>query len=361
MKFRPDIESRGRLRPGRRFRIWDAVDTVRAAGAAIYPLAAGIERFRRDRAARTPPSPPRSMSRSRSRSRGRSSSRMRSVSFRRGSRSRSRSSSLTTEQRDSGTRYSGSRRQSRRGRQVRQFARRVRNAVLSMGNTQTLTYTRNTQTTSAVNQQNWHGQMIGSTLPGNNSDLLRVFQAAYGAALAKDATDDYRLFIKSICLDMQMYNTGTKTAIIEFYYISCRKPWFGEKHIDEQFKESFAEIPSQTGFANAVTNVGYSAFQNSLFCQYWKIDKKVQVQLGPNETTTLQIRLGPKWVNGKILETCQSSIKNYTKAILFAVKGAPGMPAGSAGIEATELTWTCQTTINYQIPPSTSRLALATQ
>lgn len=269
----------------------------------------------------------------------------------------------TTEQRDSRVGYVKRRMPRRMRRRWKSFTRKVQHVMLQMGATQTFSQKFATLKSYAADQQNYWGYMLGGVSATNNDELLKAFRVAYGSALPLADLDDYKLFIKSLCLDIQFNNNSTdnKTSIVEIYHLRCRKSYNTATALDTQFLDTFNEIPAQSGFTRSITDPGYTPFQNSLFCSYWTIAKKEQIQLGPGELSTMQIRIPyNRMMYGKKLETNPAQIAGFTRGLLFIVKGEPENSAGTARLSSGEIVWTTQTTVNYQIPPSTTRTQTAT-
>lgn len=232
--------------------------------------------------------------------------------------------------------------------------------MLQMGAAQTFSDTFGTIRSYLANKQAYWGYMLGGVNATNNAELVNAFKLAYGSALNLADLDDYRLFIKSLCLDVQINNNGTNTAIVEVYHLTCRKSYPTATNIDTQFADTFAEIPAQTGYTRAIDDPGYTPFQNSLFCSHWKIIKKQQLQLGPGELSTMQIRIpANRMMYGKKLETNPAMIPGFTRGLLFIMKGEPENNAGTAQISSGEIVFATQTTVNYQLPPSSTRTQTA--
>lgn len=274
--------------------------------------------------------------------------------------SRSRSlSSITTEQRDSSTRYV-SRGGRRRSRSVR-FARRVQYAVMRSGALQSFTDEFGSVGTITANQQSWDGFIVGGTTVVNNDIFLRAFQVAHGAALTSTTVDDYSLYVRTICTDFQFTNVGTSTLIMDFYSLLCRRNYGSADALVNHLSSAVGETPAQTGYSFSGTNVGYTLFQVPLFLQFWKILKKWQVQLGAGETTTFQVRIPVnRLMRGKVLETHLQAIPKLSRAVMWSVKGAPESNAGVLRYAAGSYVYATQTTLNYQLPVSSSRTQIAT-
>lgn len=295
--------------------------------------------------------PPTPMSRSRSRGRSmfRRSSRRRSSS----SRGRASSGGVTTEQRDYATRYI-SRPQSRyRRKRWRSFTRKVQHVMLQMGGTQSFNLSFSGRNSQGVNTARWDGQMIGGTQANNNDELLQAFRRAYGTTVSASNVDDYRLFIKSLVLDLQISNIGDKNVVIEMHTLVLRKNYNVAERIDVMFDTCLAEIPPQTGFTQATSGQPTSSiFQNSIFCQYWKVLKKAQIVISPGETTTLQMRIPyNRMLQGKLIETNNIGIPGFTRAFFWQAKGSPEVNASAVQYSDFDIVWQSQTYVNYQVPP----------
>lgn len=271
-------------------------------------------------------------------------------------------SSITTEQRDSGTRYVARRGGSRRGRRQRAFARRVQNVFLRLGATQAISDEFGYVTTSAVGQQTWESFIVAGTTVSDNDHLIRAFKAAYtAAAISTTTVDDYKLYVRNICTDFQFTNTGSQTVIIDFHSLVCRKSYNVAEKLAAMLATLQAETPAQSGYSFTSTDPSYSIFQCPLFCQYWKVMKKWQVQLGGGETTTFQIRIPVnRMIPGKLLETNPQGVPGLSRGLLWSMKGAPENNVGSYRYAAGTVAWATQTTVSYQIPPSSTRIQIAT-
>lgn len=267
----------------------------------------------------------------------------------------------TTEQRDSRVGYVKHRMPRGRRRRWKRFTRKVQHVMLQMGASQTFSVPRATIKSWIANAQNYWGVMLGATGAVNNDDLVDAFKRAYGSTLNLTDLDDYKLFIKSLCLDVQINNNGANTAIIEIYHLLARKPYNDTSNLESQFAATFNEIPAPGTYSRAITNPGYTPFQNALFCSHWAIQRKEQIQLGPGELSTLQIRIpANKMFLGKTLETSPAMIRNFTRGLLVICKGEPENASGTAQLSAGEIVFATQMTCNYQLPPSSTRVQTST-
>lgn len=363
-----DIESRGRLRAKNKW-IRPGYWPILGAAASLGATALGsynsytLENPRkRARSQSLPPTPPNSQqmgSRSRSVSRGRSMSVSPAIR-RRSSSSRRRgaiSGGITTEQRDFATRYVRRSMPRHRRRRWRSFTRKVQHVMLQMGATQSFNLKFSARKTAGVETQLWDGMMLGGTQPNNNDELLQAFRRAYGTAITNANVDDYKLYIKSLCLDLQIRNNGDKNVIIELHQLICRKSYNQSERIDTHFQTAMGEMQNQTGFtAQAITDPTTTIFQNSIFLQYWKVLKKSQIVIGAGETTTLQLRIPyNRMMSGKLIESHVQAIPGFTRAFIFSMKGAPELNASDVQYSDFDILWVSQTFVNYQIPPGSTR------
>lgn len=232
---------------------------------------------------------------------------------------------------------------------------------MRLGALQTFSDTNNAVKTVTLNQQLWDGYMVGGTTATNNDHMFQVFRLAHGAALTTSTVDDYKVYVKTICCDFQFTNNGSTTLVFDFHSLISRKSYNVAEELANMLVTLQNETPAQTGFSFTATDPGYSLFQNALFCQYWKILRKWQVQLGAGESTTLQIRIPVnRMIPGKLIETNPQAIPRLTRALVWSTKGGPYNDAGVPKTAAGTYVWCSQTTVSYQIPPSASRVQVAT-
>jgi len=209
----------------------------------------------------------------------------------------------------------------------------------------------------------WEGQILGGTQPANNDEVLQAFRNAYGTAVNATNVDSYKLFIKSLCMDIQITNTGDKNMVVEMYSIKHRKNWTASDRMPTMLSTCITELENPTGFTFTSTDPGYTLFQVPQFCQYWSITQKQQIVLSANETTTLQIRIPMnKMVNGKAIETYIQSMP-WARGFFWSAKGAPEANAGLTDHQYADgsYVWASQTTVNYQMPPANTVVRSATQ
>lgn len=207
----------------------------------------------------------------------------------------------------------------------------------------------------SANTQVTDGQMLGVVEATNNNEILQMFRAAYGALLTRSTLDKYRLFVKSLCLDVQITNTGLGSIIIDVYTVIARQNSSLTGRIDVQYTDAFAEQSLLPGGGTVdPANPSTTPFQNPLFCSLWKILSKKEILLGAGQTTTMQLRIPyNRYLSGKYMENV-NILKNFTRAFLFQGRGTPEYPGtgGVGQLRAGEFTWMAQITCAFGLPPT---------
>lgn len=235
------------------------------------------------------------------------------------------------------------------------FTRKVSHSIMQQQPLQT--YTNDivgVQKTFAVNKQVTDGQLIGVVNSGNNDELFSLFKGAYGSALARTQIDKYKIFLKSMCLDMQVTNTGSAGLVLDVYQIIARKDNSDTNRVDIQYSNAFNEQAALSGGAVDPLNPATTPFQNSPFLSFWKIESKKEILLGVGQTTTLQIRIPyNRYLSGKRLETT-NIIGGFTRGFLLQARGVPENNAGTGQLAAGNFTWMAQITCAYGVPPGST-------
>lgn len=265
--------------------------------------------------------------------------------------------SAITTQHDSSTRYRRKRMPRRRRKQWVSFTKRVQHVMLQsqplqsyciddIGGTKTV----------AIDTQVTDGQMLGGTQATNNDELFKIFQAAYGGGLTTSTVDKYKLFVKSMCLDVQLTNIhATKACVVDVYTLLARKSINTATRIDVQYTNAFAEQGALSIGTVSSANVASTVFQNGPFLEMWKVLDKREILLGVGQTTTLQLRIPyNRYVSGKQIEINSSMIPGFTRAFLFQMRGVPEDNAGTPRLAATQVAWKGQCTVVYGVPPSST-------
>lgn len=268
------------------------------------------------------------------------------------------SSGPITTQYDQSTRYRRKRMPARKRRQWKRFTKKVRHVMLQMNSLTSFTNDNYRTINSWVaNAQASFGVYLGGTGVSSNDEILAMFKSAYSAALTNTTVDDYKLFIKSLCLDVQLTNTGSFGAIIDVYELIARA---SDNNSAETIGSMFARLyleqnPSALGSPDP-SSPAVTAFQNGMFLTKWKVLRKKEILLGVGQVTTMQMR-NPynRIMQGKTVESNNSYIPGFTRAYLFQARGVPRNNAGTAELPSGEITMCCQITGTYGIPPGSSR------
>lgn len=261
--------------------------------------------------------------------------------------------SVISTQYDVGNRYSRKSMPRYKRRKWKGFTNRVKHVMLQMNPLNTFTNDNYRRVITWVAEaQATFGQMLGGVSATDNDEILGAFKAAYGGALSTTTVDRYKLFIKSMCLDIQIKNTGANTAVLDVYQLICRKGDRDSNRIETSYSNAFAEQDVAAIGTVTSTNTATTPFQNPLFLSMWKILNKKEILLGSGQTTTMQMRIPyNRMMYGKLLENNLQAIAGLTRAYLFQVRGAPVNSAGSGSCAAGELVICAQTTVAYALPP----------
>lgn len=276
--------------------------------------------------------------------------------------------SMISTQHDQSLRYRKTRMPRNRRNRWKGFTRRVKHVMLQMQ--QLVSYTKHYLSPLkdwAVNEQMTDGQMLGGTTVTDNDELFQIFRNYYGSGFTTSTVDDLKLFVKSACLDLQVTNTGVTGCVIDVYFLKARKSYATATRLDQQYLLTYAEQPS--GVAGSLVGTpdaedpATTPFQNSMFCEFWRIIAKKEVILAVGQTTTLQVRLPTnKRIQGKIIENTPAMIPGYTMGVLLQARGVPA--AGESDpfdtiLAAGSINWSSQVTVCYAQPPGTTRTTTA--
>lgn len=254
---------------------------------------------------------------------------------------------IITTQHDTTLRYMKGRMTRRKKRRIR-FQKRVRNAVYSdVGLRSFVSDDGGAIKTIGVNAQGIDGALLGGIQQPQNDELLKAFQVAFETPAGTISSfRNRKVFIKSMVLDIHMVNSGTTTVELDVYQVVMRRDWPANQRMDQMYIDSYNEQPAAAGYSRTLTTPGVTPFQNSNFCEHFKILSKRTIQLGAGQVTSLQLRIGrPRAFEGKVLERYTAGIPGYTKGYLFVYKGAPRNNAGVVERAAGELTWTQERTM----------------
>lgn len=267
------------------------------------------------------------------------------------------SGSPLTTQHDQSLRYR--RKKMPRGKKRRwvRFTKRVKHVMLQMNSLTTWTKAFYQRLTGAANLQAMASYMLGGVQTGNNDELLQIFRAAYGSSIVNSNVDGYKLYLKAMCLDVQMTNTGSYGAIIDCYELQCRCAYGTSDDVVTAYQALYNLQGTTTGVGSrSYGSPASTPFENGPFLKYWKIVKKREILLGVGQVTTMQMRLPQdRILNGSQIAKNPQGIPGITRAYLYQVRGVPYNNAGSSNLAPVDITWAAQVTVTYGIPPGSSQ------
>lgn len=348
-----DIESRGTL-PNRVYKPWISPREIAIIGAgAAGNIALGAYNQWRNRAKlseearqsqqRTQELMRRRLGRSFYKGRGARVSRRRR--FRRGGSSRV--SRINTFQKDAQFRYV-----KRRGR-GNSFARRVRSVLMRNSATQFYTYQTVNNFSCAANSTAQWSYMCGGNTVANNDELYQCFNKEYNLTGVIAAAYPYKLMIRMICLDVQITNSSTIPVVVDLYRLACRKTYQTNSSVDAQFTTLWADTQASPGGGGAPTQTKppVTVFENTSFCEYWKVLDKKEILINPGNTVTFQMRVTkPRVLEGRIFGSAPQCNKGIG-AFYLNWHGSPFNNSGTAQLGAVTLTIATQMSVHYNQPP----------
>lgn len=257
--------------------------------------------------------------------------------------------SIISNQHDVSNRYQRRRMPKGRRKKWVNFTRRVQHVELQQQPLQVYTKSTHASGGTAAGAGSNYGFMCGGTTVTSNDELFQIFKGAYNVANAA-ACSPYRIFVKSLCLDMILSNTGTSVIIFDVYRLACRQTYGSASSLSTQFSQAVGEVQADsTAGTLSVTDVAVTPFDVPNFCSYWKVLSKREVIVGPGNVSTMQIRMAKnRHLEGKTLATAPQAIPGYTEAFFITWHGAPNSTPTWA---ATSLTISTTTSIHYAIPP----------
>lgn len=262
------------------------------------------------------------------------------------------SASIVTRQRDNAVTYRSRRGRGRSGRGGRRFRARVMQTVNSMQPMQIWTSEKSQSGACGLDTQQVFGLGIYQTKATSNNDLQQIFTAA-GLDVSTATNRSAKICIKSVCMDVQIHNNSSDTAIIDVYEIMCVKDPETSSDLNVQFQTFFNENTTIT--SKAWNNVAVSAFENPDFCRHYKVLNKREVLLPSDEIFSLQMRSGKdRVITGDRVERDLFCIPKLGRFFLFMWHGPPDPNAGGAGIAGNlnvELTFSWQKAYKYSIMP----------
>lgn len=250
-----------------------------------------------------------------------------------------------------------------RRRRWKRFTRQVKHVMLQMNSLTSYSQDFSKRVTWSANDQATFGVMLGGTTPTNNDELYQIFRQAYGLSVTPTNVDSYKLYVKSMCLDVQITNTGSNGAILDVYELVCRKNWIRsvegvttDETLEQSYATTYAEMDAvATGVTPDANSPASTPFQNGLFLKYWRIMRKKEILLGAGSVTTMQMRNpANKTLLGTVIETHRQAIPGFTRAYLFQVRGTPRNNSGTAELGAGEVAFATQHSVVWAIPPGST-------
>lgn len=195
-----------------------------------------------------------------------------------------------TYQHDSALRYRKKRMPRRKRKQWVRFVRKVSAVDLSMQPLQIYTSEGTTNQSSSANQAQVWSRVLGGTQLSGNDEIYQIFQGAYNVANVA-ACAPYKIFIKSMCLDIQVSNNGSYPVIIDVYTLQSRQKYATASDVGAHFLGALSELQSPAGGGSVTTNkTALTVFDAPNFCSYWKVLQKREVVIGSNNVATFQMR-----------------------------------------------------------------------
>jgi len=258
--------------------------------------------------------------------------------------------SMMSAQHDTSTRYRYRRMSKKKRRRWTRFVKRVNHVELQSQPLQIYTKTYHQSLSTAAGNGGVASYMIGGATVSNNDELLQIFKSAYNVANAAAAAP-YRIYVKSICLDVILSNTGSSTIIADVYRIRSRQDYSSAVSPSSQLTTALSEIVADsTGLGPpSITDPALTPFDVPNFCSYWKILEKKEVIIGAGSVSTFQMRKPMnKHLEGKMLVSAAQAIPYYTEAYLITWHGAPNATPTFA---ATGMTMSTTLTVHYAVPP----------
>lgn len=262
-----------------------------------------------------------------------------------------------TYQHDAEKRYQRRPMPRRKKRRWVRFTKKVKHVTLQMQPLQVYTQEGTVNVTSAVNQGNAWSRMLGGIAVSGNDEILQSFQSAYNVVGASNCYD-YRLYLKSICMDVEVTNNGSGPVIIDVYTIAVRKPYDVATSVHNLYSTSLSELAA-TPNGGTVTNTktALTPFDAPNFTTFWRVLKKTEYIIGAGNTVTLQLRsAADKYIEGKSMSSSVQGMRGLTKAFLFTWHGQPTNhgTSGAAQFDSTALTFGWQTVVHYAVSPSST-------
>jgi len=265
------------------------------------------------------------------------------------------SSAPVSTQLDVRTRFVGRRGNRKRARAQRRFTGKVQSALMRLGPLRSWTGDNCHISSYLPNKQSFAAFVMG---PSNTTgtigqdDIKEMFFDCYSIATVPLANKT-KLMIRSMCLDVQMRNSGEDPAIVDVYTLVLRGTQQGSLCCADYYASAWDDMTAVASSADKF-NPATTPFQNPNFLSAWRIIKKQEVLLAVDSTVTLQLKTGRrKFMDGKQLEVNPAGIAGYTQALFFHCRGVPDPNAGEPQLTGGSITFAYQRTYSYAAVPTT--------
>lgn len=261
----------------------------------------------------------------------------------------------TSNQHDQAGRYHYRRMPARRRKRWVRFTKRVRHVDLQMQPLQIYAKTSHASGSTLAGQGNIYGYMCGGVTVTGNDEIYQMFRGAYNVASVAECAP-YKLYMKSLVMDMQLMNTGTTGVIFDVYRVRCTKAYSSASTLAAQWLAAIAEVAADST-TGTITNTepALTLFDAPNFLSFWKVLSKREFVVGAGNVCTLQIRKPVnRYIDGKQLATCPQALPGFTEAFVVTWHG---MPNSTPSYAATTVTVSTNIVGHYAIPPGKTKEA----
>lgn len=266
-------------------------------------------------------------------------------------------SGANTFQHDSRVRYRKKRMPRRKRKAWKRFTRKVGAVSLGMQPLQIYSNEGTENITASANQGTQWGRIIGGTNVANNDELWQIFRRCYNLAAIANAVP-YKIYVKSICMDVAITNTGSYPIVLDVYTLQCRQDFATATKVQDQWQAALGEVQAPAGGGSVTpTKTALTVFDAPNFCSYWKVLAKREYIIGSNNVITLQMRIPlNKHIEGKVLGTSPQALPKYSRAFLITAHGCPSNrgAVGAAQFDSLTMTAGWQTVVHYAVPPGST-------
>jgi len=177
---------------------------------------------------------------------------------------------------------------------------------------------------------------------------------------AASAAVDYKLYVQHAVMEVTIRNSGVNDAIMEAYYIrgikaipnSFALPSPTDVYANGFNKQPRAQDPdtgatytSDLSFAT----VGTTPFQNSVFCQNYKIYKRQKFRLPPGNEISVMITQKSNWFD--VTNTKNRVSDRRYHGILFQQQGCPDGTTSEIYAKPSQVNYVCIRRYNCRFMP----------